>query len=189
MKKIYIIGLLLLGFGASCQEKVGKELPEEKPSAETLINDIRASNDSLRSSYKRYMADPTPAKEINHGLVLRVAHKQVVFYQYYPKHKEAAFYLDNAFQLYTSEKMYKEASDLGQILIESYPKYKGRAMAIYNLAALYDGVLDNRAAMEKYYTLLLKDYPKLDSETRLMIEDRLKNKHLSQDELIELENK
>lgn len=187
MKNIFV--LTCLSFSILACKSQPKEANEVTLTSEQMINSIREVDDSLRNSYKRYMKDPKPEKQIDQGMVIRLANKQVLFYQKYPEHEMAPEYLDKAFQLYYSENKIEEAVNYGKVLIENYPDYKGRLIAILNLAAIFDGVLDDRESAVKYYKLLLDEYPNLEKETKIMITERLKNADLSQQEFIIKQNK
>lgn len=93
----------------------------------------------------------------------------------YPDAKKAPECLDKAHMLLTVAGDMKEAVKWGELLIEKYPAYPNRPMVLENLALAYDYSIEPRDSnkVRKYYELLLKENPDMDTEKRDDIERRL----------------
>lgn len=165
MKKVGFLCLLAL-FLASCGGK------DNKVSAHTRIEQYEDSiqqwggglgtPERIDAFADRYIA------------VLLEAYKEE------PENPKNPEYLDRVHMWYVAKGDSKEAIKWATKVVDEYPKYENREMVLSSLAEMYDEANPRDSLkVREYYTLILKENPKLDSERRDEIELRLKHNNLS----------
>jgi tetratricopeptide (TPR) repeat protein len=184
MNKFIFFTLLTLVLIA-CNSKEEKQVAE-KPTKEVLKSKIDEMDDSLQVLYQEIMKDPT--KKIPSLAIYNTINKYKDFYENYPKDPFAPVCLDKIQQLYLQEKVYVKSLEFTDILLKEYPAYKDKALVLLNAGSTCE-ILNDRKKMKKYYTQLLEEYPKIDKDTKEMVEFRLKHIDLTFDQLIELQSK
>lgn len=171
MKLTYLgVGFILLLLVA-CS---GKEAVQTK---ESMIEELQLFEDSLKNNQLDTVKNIT----------VKYAEKCLTIYRLFPKSEEAPTYLDKAHVIYSSAGLHSLAVLYADTLIRKYPAYKNRPMVLQSLANAYDLFLVPRKKelVQKYYSLLLKENPKLPAEERESIQYRLDHINLTFEELIE----
>jgi len=185
--KRYLVLIVLSFFLIRCAAGENKTEAHAEPSKKELKESNKLIDDSLKVMYEEIMKDPS--KQIPSDMIMRAIDLKLAFYHNFPDDKFAAECLDKAHQLYLQEKTYVKSVEIGDILIEKYPRYKYRAQALMSVASTYDYMLKNIPMAKKYYQMLLDEFPKLNSETREMITLRMEHTDLTLEEMIELQMK
>ena len=144
---------------------------------ESMIEELQVFEDSLKNNQLDTVQDVT----------VKYAEKCLKIYRNYPKSEEAPTYLDKAHVIYSSAGLHGMAVLYADTLIRKYPAYKNRPMVLQSLANAYDLFLIPRKKelVLKYYTLLLKENPKLPAEERENIQYRLDHIDLTFEQLID----
>ena len=184
MNKIYFLLVSSIVF-ASCQGNKTSEKKEITP--ESIKSEIKILDDSLSYFYQQIKENKISDIHPNH--IIATVQKYLEFYHKFPKDPYAPVCLDKVQQLYTQQKQYYLVLNFCDTLLIKYPSYKENAMILLNAGSIADGILQDKKKVEKYYGKLLKDYPKLDKETREMIAFRLKHIDLTFDQMIEMQAK
>jgi hypothetical protein len=156
-----------------------KDQKDGKPTQKMLMEEVKLFEDSIK---KRLV--PEGSKTMMH-----YSDKCLAVYRNYPKSKEAPAYLDKAHIILSGGGYHNMAVLYADTLIRKYPAYDNRAMVLQSLATAYDLFIIPRKKelVIKYYTLLLKENPKMPKEERENIEFRLKHIDMSFDQLIEMQ--
>lgn len=170
----------------ACKSNENKDNTKEKATAKELKSEINKMNDSLKVIYADIMKDPS--KEIPSLTIIATINSYLEFYRNYPQDPFAPECLDKVQQLYLQDKTYEMSLAYTDTLLKKYPHYKEKATLLLNAGSSCE-MTNERSRMKKYYTQLLKEFPKLDKETKEMVEFRLKHIDLSFDQLIELQMK
>ncbi|MES2589665.1 MAG: hypothetical protein V4622_11850 [Bacteroidota bacterium] len=172
------IGCVLAFFLIQCSSKSDTSSPE------ALKERITELDDSLKFLYKEIMNDQT--KEIPTKTIDRTIKAYLDFQSKFPKDKYSATCLDKVQQLYLQKKDYRKSMTYTNLLLEKYPKYEKRASLLLNAGSTSD-MLNDKFNVERYYTMLLKENPNLEKETKEMVEFRLEHIDLTFEQLIELQ--
>lgn len=159
---------------------------KEKLSQDFLKERITKMDDSLKGLYQKMMNNPSA--KIPSSAIYETVNRYLEYYRNYPKDSYSATCLDKVQQLYLQEKEYKKSLNYTDTLLWKYPKYKKRASLLLNAGATCD-VINDRVNVKKYYSMLLKENPHLNKETKEMVEFRLEHINLSFDELVKLQIK
>lgn len=189
MKKVGIL-FFFLGTLIACtnQEKEIADVKDkvEVKSEEAFIAHLNALDDSLKSviteSFKKQDKFPV-------GAYQKAIEQHLAYYAAYPKSENVAESLDKAQSFYTQLRAEEKAAVWRDTIIFNFKEYKNRPRVIESQGVYYDADNYNPEKIKLYYTMLLEEYPDLDSNKRADIQFRLDNVHLSFDELIELNTK
>ncbi len=101
-------------------------------------------------------------------------------YEEEPENPKNPEYLDRVHMWYATKGDSKEAIKWATKIIEAYPKYENRMMVLSSIAEMYDEAEPRDSVkVREYYTLILKENPKMDEERKEEIEQRLKHNNLS----------
>lgn len=178
MKKIFCFVL------CACVIACSGEETKKAPSRKELKADIVRINDSLYTAYRLMMEQSGakfPAALLDSAIKLNLQ-----YYRSYPKDSYAPECLDRVQQLYLQQKNYSFSLRYTDSLLIRYPKYGKRASLLLNAGSTGE-IIQDTILIRKYYTQLLQEFPKLDPETREMVEFRLAHLDLRFDELIDLQ--
>lgn len=143
-----------------------------------LLKEITSFEDSLRLHPSEFNAPK-----------LKLVEKYIAFQSQFPKSEKAPEMLDKAHMVYSGVGLYRKSVQMGDRILKEYPKYINRAMILESQAVSYDLFLVPRDStkVRYYYSILLKENPKLERTRKEEINFRLKNNHLTIDELIDLQ--
>ncbi len=181
MKKIAIVYTLIFVGLFSCNEESSET---GKPSVEELKEIITQKEDSLMLFQKENKIIPdTKHYDLIHALLN--------FYYKYPQDAYAPVCLDKVQMSYSGLGIYFKAVQFADSLIDKYPKYVNRQMVLESQASNFDIFLEPRDTnkVKHYYSILLKENPKLEKDKRAGIEMRLKHLDLNMDQYIEFLSK
>jgi len=185
MKKI--IAFTLLAFVLiQCKNASENENTNLRPSQDELKKSIKVMDDSLSVLYQNLMKDPQ--KQIPSLAIYETINRYLAFYKEYPTDKYSATCLDKVQQLYLQEKIYESSLAYTDTLLIKFPNYKDKANLLLNAGSTAE-LLEDKDLLKKYYSRLLKECKDLNSETREMVEFRLKHIDKTFDELIEMQMK
>lgn len=186
MKTLFLTGMVLLVLGCSSKEQSekGGQQSGGKQTLEGAVKEVKAFEDSLKS------VSASGKLEFNQQVAVTYAEKCLNVYHRFPKTEEAPRYLDKAHIIFASVGLHQRSVILADSLIAMYPTYKNRAMVLESLAGAYDVFVIPRqkAKVQYYYEMLLKENPKMDAEQRKQIENRLKYVDLTFDEYVSKAN-
>ncbi len=189
MKNTGIILLLFLTL-VSCKEQENVETVEtenaEVKSEEAFIAHLAALDDSLSQviSTAFQQQDKFPV-----GAYQKAIEQHLAFYTAYPKNEAVAESLDKAQSFYTQLRAEDKAVKWRDTIIFNFKNYKNRARVLESQGVYFDADNYNPEKIKLYYSMLLEDYPELDSMKRAEIQYRLDNVNLTFEELIQLNNK
>jgi tetratricopeptide (TPR) repeat protein len=98
-------------------------------------------------------------------------------------------YLDKLHLIYSGRGDYAQSTKYADTLINNYPDYINRAMILESQAIAYDFNIKPRdtSKVRYYYELLLNEYPDLPQEKSQGIKSRLKNLHLTIEEIMKMQ--
>lgn len=166
--RIFLISILALSL-FSCSSKSEEEI---------AIESITQMEDSLKKN-----------PSVSNAPKLKLADKYLDFQRQFPKDERAPEFLDKAHMVYSGIGLYVKSVKVGDQLLKEYPKYINRQMILESQAVSYDLFLVPRDStkVRYYYSLLLKEGTNLDRTKREEINFRLKNNHLTIEELIVLQ--
>jgi len=158
----------------------GKSIENEKPSVEDLKEIITQKEDSLSQFQKENKKIPSDRQ---YDLISSLKD----FYLAYPNDKYAPVCLDKIQMSYSGLGVYHKAIEYSDILLKKYPNYINRPMILESQASNFDIFYEPRdtAKVRFYYTLLLKENPKLEKDKKEGIEMRLKHLDLTFNEYID----
>lgn len=119
---------------------------------------------------------------------IELVNRYLAIYHHFPKSDEAAVALDRVHMMYSGMGAYENSVAYADTLLEFYPDYKGRALILESQGSSYDIFIQPRdtAKVRFYYNILLKENPKMDSEKREGIINRLKYNQLDFDSYINM---
>jgi len=161
------------------------EKTSDKPTKETLKASIQEMDDSLKVLYKNVMTnaeDKVPSLAIYETI-----NRHLAYYRAFPEDEYAATCLDKVHQLYMQEKAYENSIAYADTLLTQYKDYPKRAEVLLSIGSTYDVVLNDKEKVKKYYNQLLREFPKLNAETKEQITFRLKHIDKTFDEMIEMQ--
>lgn len=181
----FVLGLFLF---ASCKDQStqnGESVVKTDVSLEELKADLKRFEDSLKSSSKGGSMD------FDEETAVRYAEKCLLIKNRFPKSEEAPALMNKAHVIFSSVGLYQRSVLVADSLIIMYPMYEKRAMVLESLASSYDIFIVPRRKekVKKYYEMLLAENPKMNSEQRHMIEQRLKWIDLPFEEYIQKVNR
>lgn len=186
MKTLFLTGMVLLVLGCASKEgsEKGAQQSGDKQTLEGAVKEVKTFEDSLKS------VSASGKLEFNQQVAVTYAEKCLNVYHRFPKTEEAPRYLDKAHIIFASVGLHQRSVILADSLIAMYPTYKNRAMVLESLAGAYDVFVIPRqkAKVQYYYEMLLKENPKMDAEQRKQIENRLKYVDLTFDEYVSKAN-
>lgn len=170
-----IIGCIFL-----CSILLGCNNNGSQLTADDLKEIITQKEDSLAGFQKENKSIP---KDNYYSLI----NSLLDFYKAYPSDKYAPVCLDKIQMTYSGLGVYRKAIEFSDILLQKYPNYINRPMILESQASNFDIFYQPRdtAKVKHYYTLLLKENPKLDKEKRKAIEMRLKHLDLNFDQYLD----
>lgn len=186
MRTLFLTGMVLFVLGCSSKEEGAKE-GQKSAGEQTLqeaVKEVKSFEDSLKS------VSASGKLEFDQQVAVTYAEKCLSVYHRFPKTEEAPRYLDKAHIIFASVGLHQRSVILADSLISMYPTYKNRAMVLESLAGAYDVFVIPRqkAKVQYYYEMLLKENPKMDAEQRKQIEKRLKYIDLTFDEYVSKSN-
>jgi tetratricopeptide (TPR) repeat protein len=185
MKKI--IPFVILTFVLiQCKNSTENENLSIRPSQDELKKSIKVMDDSLKVLYQELMKDPQ--KQVPSLAIYETINRYLAFYKNYPTDKYSANCLDKVQQLYQQEKIYENSLAYTDTLLLKFPDYKEKANLLLNAGSTAE-LMNDMDLLKKYYQRLLEECKDLNSETRKMVEFRLKHIDKSFDELIEMQMK
>lgn len=182
MKKQFVyfsvICFCAIGLMVSCGDGASTD-SADRPSQEELKKAITEMEDSLKS----LQANDKPIDNLHK---LELVNRLVAFYQNYPKDAFAPQCLDKVHMIYSGMGVYERSSAYADTLLDGYPNYPNRAMILESQGSNYDIFIVPRdsAKVRYYYELLLEENPKMDTEKRNGLIDRLRFNHLSFDDYL-----
>ncbi|MGB0934227.1 MAG: tetratricopeptide repeat protein [Lishizhenia sp.] len=189
MKKVGLF-LFLVGAMIACttpeKEVVENDVVIPVKTEEEFIEHLRNLDDSLKAviteSFQKQEKFPV-------GAYQKAIEQHLEFYKAYPKNKNVAESLDKAQSFYTQLRAEEKAAVWRDTIIFNFKEYVNRPRVLETQGVYYDADNYNPEKIKLYYTMLLDEYPDLDSNKRVEIQFRLDNVNLSFDELIELNTK
>ena len=189
-KSLIILFALTIGTFVSCggeEKKVGGEgkfYTTEIPEANELRKGIKEMEDSLRNISQSGLANKSQ-KVVQQAYL----EKLKLMYQAYPNDKDAPKCLSKVYMMYEGMGAPEVSVKYADTLIERYPKYEGRLMALESNAAYYDVYVEPRNKEKQRYYLekIVKEYPNVKSSIVENAKFRLKHIDLTFDELIILQ--
>ena len=188
MKKyIEIIGISALAFVFVQCGSEEKTKTAEKPTQAELKEQITSMDDSLKLMYQQVMDNKL--EKVPSVFIYEAVDRHLEFYRNYPNDAFSATCLDKVHQLYLQEKVYGLSVQYGDSLLQKYPKYPKKAEVLLSLGSTVDVMLKDTTKVRKYYTQLLTETPKLNSDTKEMVQFRLKHLDKTFDQMIEMQMK
>lgn len=186
MKTVSIFASICLVFIVlfSCSEEPKKE--KKGPTRKELKSAIKEMDDSLKVLYRKVMEEK--GFQFPNLAATEAINRHLAYYRAYPEDEYAAECLDKVQQLFMQKKAYESSLKYIDTLLLNYPTYKNKAQVLLSAGSTGEIVQDT-TIIRKYYTKLLVEYPKIDAETKEMVSFRLKNLHLTFDQLIDLQIK
>ncbi len=183
--KIGLMGLLLMGLMASCGGS--EQAANEKPSKEELKGRIKEMEDSLRG----LQASLNEIKQIPNLTHLELINRLADYYHNYPEDPYAAVCLDKIHMKYSGLNIHVKAIAYADTLLTKYPDYPNRAMVLESMGSAYDIFVQPRdtTKVRQYYSLLLKENPKMEEDKREGIKDRLNHLDMNFDQFIDYKMK
>lgn len=127
-----------------------------------------------------------PGEQLNEEVNTKLIDLLTGYYRKYPNDIYAPEYLDKVHMVYSAMGKYDLSTKYADTLMTNYKDYINRAMILESQASTYDIFLQPRdtSKVRYYYELLLKETPDLSKDKIREIRFRLKNLHLTVDELI-----
>ena len=191
MKNYLVILTVLIGALVSCggEEKKVKEenkfYETEIPEANVLRTGIKQLEDSIMK-----LSQTGAERKVTNLVQQSLVEKLKLLYQAYPKDKDAAKCLAKVYMMYEGLGVPELSVKYADTLIERYPKYEGRWMAMQSNALYYDVVADprNKEKVRYYLEKLIKEYPRIDPEIINQAKSRLETIDLTFEELIKQQN-
>jgi len=194
MKKYLFLVVAFVGLLTSCGDAEketkkgdGKFYSTEVPKADVLRVGIKQLEDSLM---KISEMEPKVDKTVTNLVQQAYLEKLKLMYQAYPKDKDAAASLGKVYMMYSGMGIPDLSVKYADTLIEKYPKYPERWLALQSNAVYYDMevVPRDKEKVRFYWEKLINEYPDIDPEIIEMANSRLKNIDLTFEELIKQQN-
>lgn len=185
---IFTIASLLVSCGGDGNNKKGDDqfYSTEVPEADVLRVGIKQLEDSLMKISSNANIDRSIT-----GLVQQAyLEKLKLMYEEYPKDKDAALSLRKVYMMYSAMGESELSVMFADTLIEKYPKYDERWLALQSNAVYYDMEAQPRDKdkVRFYLEKLIKEYPNLDAEIIEQAKSRLETIDLTFEELIKQQN-
>lgn len=160
---------------------------KDKPSKTELKAKIKEMEDSL----VQLQADLSSIKQIPNLTHFELINRLLDYYHNYPEDPISAEYLDKVHMKYSGLNIYEQAVKYADTLLMNYPDYKNRALVLESQGSSYDVFPEIRdtSKVRYYYTLLIKENPKMNREKIKGIKERLKHLNLTFDQYIEFKMK
>jgi hypothetical protein len=163
------IGSIFFFFG--CQTKSSHVFTDN--SKVVLVEKIQQYETILEDDYKSLMDNKL--KDIPSRHLSQLSDAYISFFNAFRNDTITPYYLDKLHHLYLQDKRYTYSVAWVDTLIHNYPSYKGKANVLISAASTTDMFLNDTSKVKKFYLQLLKDYPKLNNELKVFIDNRLKN--------------
>ncbi|MBU2019295.1 MAG: hypothetical protein KJ941_06595, partial [Bacteroidetes bacterium] len=114
---------------------------------------------------------------------IELINRCLAIYRNYPDDQMAPAAIDKVHMIYSGIGAYTESAAYADTILENYPKYANRALVLESQASNYDIFVQPRdsSKVRLYYSILLKENPKMNKEKRDGIQERLKMNHLDFD--------
>lgn len=163
------------------------ETDNSKPSKEELKIRIKEMEDSLKG-LQMHIQDIKQIPNLTH---FELINRLLDFYHYYPQDPYSAQCLDKVHMKYSGMNIHQRAVQYADTLLDKFPKYENRALVLESQGSAYDIFIQPRdtAKVRKYYTMLLKENPKMDKNKASGIRDRLLHLDMNFDQFIEYKMK
>jgi tetratricopeptide (TPR) repeat protein len=192
MKNYIVIVSVLLGALMSCGEEE-KKVNEENKFYTTEVpeaNVLRVGIKQLEDSIMQISQTQGPQSKLTNLLKQAYLEKLKLLYQAYPKDKDAASSLAKIYKVYSDMGVSDLSVKYADTLIERYPKYEERWMALQYNAVYYDveAVPRNKEKIRYYLEKLIKECPNIDPRTISDSKSRLETIDLTFEELIKEQN-
>lgn len=192
MKNYLVILTVLIGTLVSCGGEE-KKVKEENKFYETEIpeaNVLRVGIKQLEDSITKISQSTGIESKVKNLLQQAYLEKLKLMYQAYPKDKDAARSLAKVYMIYSGMGVSDLSVKYADTLIERYPKYEERWLALQSNALYYDmeAVPRNKEKIRYYLEKLIKEYPRIDPEIISQAKSRLETIDLTFEELIEQQN-
>ncbi|MCJ8288613.1 MAG: hypothetical protein HRT58_01170 [Crocinitomicaceae bacterium] len=186
---IIAISALLVSCGG--EEKKGENgdkgfYSTEVPEANVLRVGIKQLEDSLMKISQNTNINKTVTNLVQQAYL----EKLKLMYEAYPKDKDAALSLRKVYMMYSAMGVSELSVKYADSLIEKYPEYDERWLALQSNAVYYDMEVEPRDKdkVRFYLEKLIKEYPKLDPEIIEQAKSRLETIDLTFEELIKQQN-
>lgn len=182
-KYLFISVFAIVAVACSTSSKDEKD----KPSKTELKAKIKEMEDSL----VQLQADLSSIKQIPNLTHFELINRLLDYYHNYPEDPISAEYLDKVHMKYSGLNIYEQAVKYADTLLMNYPDYKNRALVLESQGSSYDVFPEIRdtSKVRYYYTLLIKENPKMNREKIKGIKERLKHLNLTFDQYIEFKMK
>lgn len=158
----------------------------EVPDADVLRVGIKDLEDSLM----RISQNPEIEHKVTNLLQQAYIEKLKLMYRSYPKDKDAALSLRKVYMMYSAMGAAEMSVKYADSLIQKYPDYDERWLALQSNAVYYDMEVEPRdkEKVKFYLEKLIKEYPNLDPQIIEQAKSRLETIDLSFEELIKQQN-
>jgi hypothetical protein len=145
--------------------------------------ELRSSIKQMEDSLKVLQSSDMPVENLHR---MELANRLIAFYESYPEDSYAPKCLDKIHMVYSGMGVHELSIAYADTLLLKYPVYENRAMVLESQGSNYDIFTSPRdsAKVRYYYTMLLKENPKMDKEKRQGIIDRLAQNQLTFDEYL-----
>lgn len=183
--KKYVIFSIVALVGYACSTSSSDE--KAKPSKTELKAKIKEMEDSLT----HLQASLSTTKQIPNLTHFELINRLLDFYHFYPEDPLSAEYLDKVHMKYSGLNIYEQAVKYADTLLKKYPSYKNRALVLESQGSSFDVFPEIRdtSKVRFYYTLLLKENPRMNAEKRNGIKERLQHLNLTFDQYIDFKMK
>lgn len=186
-----IIATTVLLVSCGGEEKTEKQgdgnfYSTEIPEADVLRIGIKQLEDSLMKISENTNVSKTTTNLVQQAYL----EKLKLMYEAYPKDKDAALSLRKVYMMYSAMGASELSVKYADSLIEKYPQYNERWLALQSNAVYYDmqAFPRDKDKVRFYLEKLIKEYPKLDSEIIEQAKSRLETIDLTFEELIKQQN-
>lgn len=186
-KSILLIVSLCFGIGFFLQSCDSDSKGTGKPTKEDLKARIKEMEDSL----KGLQVNIAEVKQIPNLTHFELINRLLDYYHNYPEDSYSAECLDKVHMKYSGMNIHERAVQYADTLLEKFPNYVNRALVLESQGSAYDIFIQPRdtAKVRKYYTLLLKENPKMGKDKAEGIRDRLEHLYMDFDKFIEYKMK
>jgi tetratricopeptide (TPR) repeat protein len=184
LKKYLFISIVAI-VAVACSTSSKDE--KDKPSKTELKAKIKEMEDSL----VQLQADLSTTKQIPNLTHFELINRLLDYYHNFPEDAISAEYLDKVHMKYSGLNIYEQAVKYADTLLVSYPAYKNRALVLESQGSSYDVFPEIRdtAKVRYYYSLLIKENPKMNREKINGIKERLQHLNLTFDQYIDFKMK
>ena len=185
MKAVWFVSIFVSGslFFSIYSCGSDPETDNSTPSKQELKTRIKEMEDSLKGLQMRIQ----DIKRIPNLTHFELINRLLDFYHYYPQDPYAAQCLDKVHMKYSGMNIHQRAVQYADTLLDKFPKYENRALVLESQGSAYDIFIQPRdtAKVRKYYTMLLKENPKMEKDKAAGIRDRLLHLDMNFDQFIE----